>query len=431
MGSSMSSSWRKPTYRPTSRPAKAVLSPILACRGLRLCRSTWHTFQALQMESNWSSTNFTGPLAINNPNPGGGFSTTGPASSSSTQGLFGDPRLRSNALAAGLPPNFFVVNPEILGGVFIEGNGGFNNYNGLQLEVRRRLTKGLLVEANYTFAKSLTSQSYSFRAPRFNITTYTNGGGNTGTNTGGTLLHAFKANWLYELPIGKGKMLLGKPSGFAGGLLDKVIGGWEWNGTARIQSGSNIDMGNVRLVGMTRKDLQKALQVRQDFVVDSTGAPVLTKAGLKTAASYFLPQDIIENTIRAFNVSATSATGYGDRGVPSGRYIAPANNSRCIQVVRGDCGFTDLFITGPKFVRFDMSAVKRFRFSERMNFEFRAEFLNAFNNINFLFPTTFNNGTATFLGADTFGQVTAGYRDVNNTQDPGGRLIQLVGRFNF
>src|SRR5215813_7435195 len=380
---------------------------------------------------NWSNNNFTGPLAINNPNPGGGFSTTGPASSSSTQGLFGDPRLRANAIAAGLPPNFFVINPDILGGVFIEGNGGFNNYNGLQLEVRRRLSKGLLVEANYTFAKSLTSQAYSFRAPRFNITTFSNGGGNTGTNTGGTLLHAFKDNWLYELPIGKGKMLLGHPSGFAGGLLDKVIGGWEWNGTARIQSGSNINMGNVRLVGMTRKDLQKALQVRQDFIVDSTGAPVLTKAGMKTPASYFLPQDIIENTIRAFNVSATSATGYGDRGVPSGRYIAPANSSSCIQVVRGDCGFTDLFITGPKFVRFDMSAVKRFRFTERMNFEFRAEFLNAFNNINFLYPTAFAANTSTNFGADTFGQVTAGYRDVNNTQDPGGRLIQLVGRFNF
>jgi hypothetical protein len=330
-----------------------------------------------------------------------------------------------------LPPNFFVPNPDILGGVSVIGNGGFNNYNGLQVEVRRRMSKGLLVEANYTFAKSLTSQSYSFRSPRFNMITYTNGGGNSGTNTGGTLAHAFKANWLYELPIGKGRMLLGNPSGFARGLLDKVVGGWEWNGAARIQSGSNIDLGNVRLVGMTRKDLQNAIKVRQGFVVDSSGNPILNKQGLKTAATYFLPQDIVENTIRAFNVSATSATGYGDRGAPSGRYIAPANSSSCIQVVRGDCGFTDLFITGPKFVRYDMSVVKRFRFTERMNFEFRAEFLNAFNHINFLLPTTFNPGTATHFGNDDFGKITSAYRDVNNTQDPGGRLIQLVGRFNF
>jgi hypothetical protein len=359
---------------------------------------------------NWSSTNFTSPLALNNPNPGGAGSNTGPASSNSTQGLYGSATLRNNAKAAGLAPNFFVANPDLLGGVFIEGNGGFNRYDGLQLELRRRLSKGLLIEGNYTFAKAFTAQAYSFRNPRSTITTINNTGGTTGTNTGGTLLHSFKANWLYELPIGKGKALLGNPSGFAGGLLDKVVGGWEWNGTARIQTGSNIDFGNVNLVGMTTKDLQKALKPRFD---DTAGF------------AYFLPQDIIDNTIRAFNVSATSATGYSTRGAPSGRYIAPANSSSCIQVVRGDCGFTNLFVRGPIFTRFDLSAVKRFKFTERLNFEFRAEFLNAFNNINFLYPTGF-----TFT-SDDFGKITSAYRDVNNTQDPGGRLIQFVGRFNF
>src|SRR5262249_43178988 len=151
-----------------------------------------------------------------------------------------------------------------------------------------------------------------------------------------TLLHQFKANWLYELPIGKGKSFLGSPSGFAGGLLDKVVGGWAWNGTARIQTGSNIDFGNVNLVGMTREDLQKALKPRFD---DANGF------------TYFLPQDIIDNTIKAFNVSATSASGYSGRGAPTGRYIAPANSANCIQVVRGDCGFTNLFVRGPIFTR--------------------------------------------------------------------------------
>jgi hypothetical protein len=359
---------------------------------------------------NWGDSNFTGPLALNNPNPGGAGSTTGPASSNSSQGLFGNATLRANAKAAGLPSNFFIANPDLLGGAFIEGNGGYNKYDGLSLELRHRLTKGLLVEGNYTFAKAFTAQAYSFRNDRSNLTTITNTGGNTGTNTGGTLLHQFKANWLYELPIGKGKSFLGSPHGFAGGLIDKVVGGWAWNGTARIQTGSNIDFGNVNLVGMTRDDLQKSLKPRFD---DANGF------------AYFLPQDIIDNTIKAFNVSATSATGYSTRGAPTGRYIAPANGANCIQVVRGDCGFTDLFVRGPIFTRFDLSAVKTFRISERMNFEFRAEFLNAFNNINYLYPTSF-----TFT-SDDFGKITSAYRDVNNTQDPGGRLIQLVGRFNF
>src|SRR5215813_1716940 len=49
---------------------------------------------------NWTNTNFVGPLAINNPNIGGGFSSvgaggpSGPASPNANQGLFGDPTLR-------------------------------------------------------------------------------------------------------------------------------------------------------------------------------------------------------------------------------------------------------------------------------------------------------------------------------------------------
>jgi len=364
---------------------------------------------------NFTNANFVNPLAQNNPNPGGAISTTGPASANSpatgpasansTQGLFGSATLRANALAAGLPANFFLVNPDLQGGANFTGNGGYSRYDGLQVDLRRRLSKGLLVQANYTWAKSYAGLRNSLRTRRVNGIFTTNGG---------TLAHAFKANWVYELPFGKGKMLFGNPSGFVGGVLDRIIGGWEWDGTARIQTGSNIDFGNVNLVGMTRKELQQALKLRFDDA---------------NKFAYFLPQDIIDNTIRAFNVSATAATGYGSLGPPTGRYIAPANSKSCIQVVTGDCGFTNVFITGPKFTRFDLSLIKKVRFTERTNFEFRAEFLNAFNHINFLYPTTFTGNNA--FSATTFGQVTSAYRDVNNTQDPGGRLIQLVARINF
>ena len=73
--------------------------------------------------------------------------------------------------------------------------------------------------------------------------------------------------------------------------------------------------------------------------------------------------------------------------------------------------------------------IKRVKFTERTNFEFRAEFLNAFNNINFLGNT--NIAPSNTASNANFGQVTTAYRDVNNTQDPGGRLVQFVGRFNF
>jgi len=145
-------------------------------------------------------------------------------------------------------------------------------------------------------------------------------------------------------------------------------------------------------------------------------------------AVYMLPQEIIENTIRAFNTSATTATGYSTRGVPTGRYIAPASNASCIQVYGGQCAPQNVFVTGPKFVRFDLSLKKQIRISEQFNFELRGEFLNAFNNINFFNPST--NATTT-PSNERFMQVTAAYQDPSNTQDPGGRLVQIVARFNF
>lgn len=90
----------------------------------------------------------------------------------------------------------------------------------------------------------------------------------------------------------------------------------------------------------------------------------------------------------------------------------------------GQCAARNLFVTGPMFTRFDLSLVKRVRFNERFNFELRAEFLNAFNNINF-------NSVANASSSQTLNQITTSYRDVNNTQDPGGRLGQIVLRLNF
>jgi hypothetical protein len=50
--------------------------------------------------------------------------------------------------------------------------------------------------------------------------------------------------------------------------------------------------------------------------------------------------------------------------------------------------------------------------------------INAFNNINFT-PVAQASNSA------TINQITAAQRDVNNTQNPGGRLMQFVFRVTF
>jgi hypothetical protein len=290
-----------------------------------------------------------------------------------------------------------LTNPDLRMGANFTGNGGWTTYNGLQIDLRRRLSKGLLVQGNYQFAKAFNSSRVSFRTQRVNT---------LDTNT---LRHAVKVNWVYELPIGAGHMLLGN----AGSMVSRIVGGWEFHGDARIQSGQLFNFGNVNLVGMTIKDLQDVYKLRDDG---------------KTL--YLLPQDIIDNSIRAFAVTATSATGYSGTP-PTGRYIAPANSANCIQVYSGQCAPQNVYVTGPRFTRFDLSIVKRVNITERVNFELRGEFLNAFNNINFLFPPL--SGAAPFITptSQTFMQVTSAYTDSSNTQDPGGRLGQIVARINW
>jgi hypothetical protein len=294
-------------------------------------------------------------------------------------------------LNAGLAANFIRTNPGLTNAQFT-GNGGYNRYDSMQVELKRRLSKGLLVGASYVWAKNFTGQRPSaFRGTRYNA-------------RGDVLAHAFKANWQYELPFGRGKMFFGN----AGGLVDRLVGGWEWQGTARIQSGNLFSFGGLQLVGITEEELRKNFKLRFDDA---------------NKIIYNLPQDIIDNSRRAFNPSATDPTGYSTLGVPTGRYLAPASGTTCTEVISGDCTRQQLIVTGPQFTRFDLSMIKRVKFNERANFEFRAEFLNAFNYVNF-----FGSGS---IGGTTSSQTTSAYQDINNTQDPGGRLIQFVLRINF
>ena len=332
--------------------------------------------------SNFASGTFVNELAMFNPDPRGMANSLDSAESR-----------RENALAAGLPANFLVANPNYLGGADWVGNGGYTKYDSLQLELRKRLSAGFQFNASYVFGKAYTSSRYSLRTPR--VKTLDGG-------TEGGVTHAFKTNWTYELPFGQGKRF---GSG-AGPVLDRIIGGWSFDGIARIQSGRMLDFGNVRLVGMTADELEGMFELR----FDHDGQVV-----------YNLPEEVIENTVRAWNVSATSPTGYSSRGVPSGQYIAPPNGPDCIEVAEGfgDCGIRSVVVTGPSLFRFDLSAVKRVPIKGRLNAEFRAELLNAFNTPWFS-PVT-GEDDSSFADPDAFRVTSAS----------GSREVQLVFRINW
>jgi hypothetical protein len=219
----------------------------------------------------------------------------------------------------------------------------------------------------------------------------------------GDLTHAFKGVMVYDLPFGQGRRFGGNVNGF----VDRIIGSWSLGWTARIQSGQLVDLGNVRPVGMSVSDVENMFKLRFD------------DAGRKI---WMLPQDVIEETIKAHSVSATTPSGYGTLGAPIGRYFAPANGPDCIEPdadrEQGDCGGRTLVVTGPMFRQHDISIAKRIRLLGRSDLEFRVEALNVFNQANFVPVGGIGNNINNY-------EVTA--LTGTNTS----RVIQLVSRINW
>jgi hypothetical protein len=302
---------------------------------------------------------------------------------------------RVNALAAGLAPNFFMMNPSASGTFIVQDREG-TRYNSLQMELRRRLSKGLLVSANYTYGirKSLINES--LRLDRLEVDST-------------QVPHEFKANWTWELPVGRGRRFGTDMHPILNGLL----GNWELSGNARLQS-QRYRIQDAKLVGMTRDELQKEFKIRI-YRDDSTA----------TTTVLSMPADIIENTRRAYSSDPTTANGYSAAlGAPTGRYIRPSSDASCVSIYRGDCNAPDINLNGPLFTRVDLRIKKLFPFLSKGSIELNLEMLNAFNNINF-------NHTATPGDtADVF-RVTSAYTDVNTTSDPGGRIGQIVWRINW
>ncbi|HEY0873418.1 MAG TPA: TonB-dependent receptor [Vicinamibacterales bacterium] len=310
------------------------------------------------------------------------------------QDLYGNATQRARALQAGLAENFWLANPDLLGGADLTTNNGATNYHALQIELRRRLSHGLQFNTSYVLADTKASNWQTWRRPTFMVT---DGGGEGG------LRHVFKANVVYDLPFGQGRRF---GSG-VGGVLDRIIGGWQVSLASRLHSGELVDLGNVRVVGMSMDEARDAFKLRFDHDAKEI---------------YMWPDDIMENTIRAFNVSATSSTGYSGRGVPTGRYFAPANGPDCIEVDDGadygDCGVRSLIVSGPMLQQHDISIAKRIPIVGRTNVEFRFEMLNAFNQHNF--------DPVAGISDDPSDWLVTGLSGTNSA-----RVIQIVSRINW
>jgi hypothetical protein len=351
--------------------------------------------------ANYTSTNFTNATFVGRldpyfPNPSGYANDL----RSNTSGT-----LFTNAKSIGYPINFWQLNPLVNQSQVTRNLGGGHN-NIFVVDLRRRLSEGLAAQFSYTYQKNyqilttgtannngLTAYDLHFANPEMQVN---------------TVPHAFKMLWTYDIPYGRGKRFGSNISPW----VDYIVGGWTFSGTGRMQA-QNFFLRNVTLVGMTLDEARKALKPVR-FVTDPTTGAV---------SVWNFPQDIIDNTRKAFNTDETQPTFYAPGNEPTGRYFAPAGGPGCNFLYLGDCNTPSLEFLGRWFGEFDFRFAKMVPLPGKARFEISAEVFNALMGKNFPNTVNPNGNSGNCVSSTPFGRICS-------TQSAA-RTAQLVFRVTF
>jgi hypothetical protein len=227
-------------------------------------------------------------------------------------------------------------------------------YNGLSAKLEKRFSSGLQFMAGYTFAKNL---DYGGSAA--------SGGGSTGgpqtiTNiragrgpSGFDVKHRFVANYVYDMPFGKGKRWV------ASGPMQWVAGGWMLSGITTLQTGRPFNVGLATGVNNSAPSWPNRI-----------GSGKLDNPDRQL---WFNPND----------------------------FVAPPPNTYG-NVARG-------VLYGPGQVCLEASFVKNNKFKERYNVQFRLDAFNLANTPYFGMPNA-------SIGSPTVGQITSTNTDNRDLQ---------------
>ncbi|MCC6365976.1 MAG: hypothetical protein IT165_20865 [Bryobacterales bacterium] len=246
------------------------------------------------------------------------------------------------------------INPNF-GPVGLFSSDNNSHYHSVRFNIEKRYAHGLTILGNYTFSKMMDDFGNSGTTNPFNRR-FDYGRSND------DVPHVFHFSGVWQIP----NMPLH-------GLAGRLINGWSLSGVNTWSSGFPISITSGKDNSLSGVGADRA-----DYV---GGAP-----GLDTGRSH---ADLIQ---QYFNVSAFTFNAPGTFG-NSGKNI----------------------LRSPRSFNTDMGVLKDFRANERMAFQFRTEFFNVFNNVNFSAPST-------NLASASVGKITS-------AANP--RILQLALKFRF
>ncbi len=283
-------------------------------------------------------------------------------------------------------------NPYIMGADLLK-NTSFSNYNAGIVEIRRRFSRGLYFQANYTFSKVMTDYGPSnnndqsrFLPFQDNARPYLER-----SRAPFDLTHAFKANFTYELPIGRGHRLMGSP----GRALGLLVNGWQTSSIFIWQSGAPFSIVS-----------QYATFNRAGFrSVANTAVATLTHQQISGDLGTFKTAN---GVVYLINPKLISSDGTGAPSSPQLGGCTPAVTGGFCNPQPGEVGNLQQYaFNAPAYFDWNMSASKDFDITEKVKLNFRTDAFNLTNHPVFAVPLDSLTGTANFnINSPTFGQST-------------------------
>jgi len=238
-------------------------------------------------------------------------------------------------MAPGTRPNPYVGN----GVTWFDQ--GTSSYHSLNVSLVKRASHGITFKTNYTYGKVIDLNSAILAPSAGNEPPDVFSPYNLRLNRGVasySLQHQFNGNFSYQMPFGNGQRF----GNGASGVVDHLIGGWQWNGIVNAQGGFPFTpLAGSNISGTGDANQSDVPNWNPDF----KGPVILGKPD-----QWFDP--------RAFVVPTPGTFGNVSRGS----------------------------LRGPGLVSFDTSLFKRIKINETLNLQFRAEAFNVFNHANFSYP---------------------------------------------
>ena len=264
-----------------------------------------------------------------------------------------------------------------------------SNYNGLQLQVKKQMSHGLLINANYTYSHSIDNGSTWHSG----ATTSNGAAGGEGYTTDQTLPQLDRGNSIFDI---RHRLVLNYvwqlPGQNLKGFMGAFLGGWSYNGIWAFQSGPHWEPFNRlsrRFKSTTPGFTSSACSSAATFV----------QAGcVNVGGDYNLDHgnnDRPNSTISFFNPSRTLwENGW------AGASNVPVFSSPCLACA-GNLG-RNTFL-GPGTWYSDMTMSKNFKIAERFDLRFEAQGFNVFNRANFILATA-GGGAHNFITDSSFGK---------------------------